>query len=482
MSDKEYIGPDSTIIQGMRCKGGANWPKMLAELIDNSLDAGANSVTLDFHEPSRLTVTDDGGGCDDLLRIAIYGRRSDHATTTTGMYGVGAKDAIVWVARRATVHSVCGGTRRAMHIDWDKILETNEWLIDSPSAEPTEDRPGTKIVLDGFLREPPPWKDLERSIGATFTSAIHSGVSIAIRRGPKHDRFERIEPAATPDLADEVELILDVGKGGRKAVVKMGILQNPSQQTMQGVTIAMRGGRVLRSRTRVGLGSDHTPGLYGYVEIYPRANWSIHTNKDGIDQRQEDELAAAISSDQKLAALIAKAKARGHDIRLDKVNEVLGLMTDEIVATRKRKARRSATSHPGSGAVPSTGNGVPHTRAAKTQEGQRFSETVRSRGGKITVHVQQCGEDGPLLDVHGSAVTVNSQHPFYSHMDGDMRVIVPLAVAYYAADALAGGQQLIPFLGVEAEKQEELRRQVSAALECLAKAERHAAEVPDAST
>ena len=86
---------------------------VLGELIDNSLDAGANrvQVTIDLQK-KQIIVEDDGNGCDNLTAMVQLGSHYVQNTTSLGRYGVGLKDAWIWCGNVIEIDSVQDGCRR----------------------------------------------------------------------------------------------------------------------------------------------------------------------------------------------------------------------------------------------------------------------------------------------------------------------------------------------------------------------------------
>lgn len=468
------ISPRPSLILAIRNKAGT-WPTMLRELIDNAVDAGAVNVALDWCNKDQLVITDDGRGCEDPLRMLTSGHRQDYATTGAGMYGVGGKEAMIWLAKKSSIVSVANGVRRSVFVDWDSLAAKEEWYIDDVEVEPSEGPSGTTITLYGLTHPlPRSWEDLSRSLGRTYAPAIReSRLWLQIRRPRQAGRFEAVAAEPQPDLDGAVTKEVLVG-GKRKARVTMGILTRPDQQTLQGMWLALEGGRLLGGKTRTGLGSDPTPGLYGYAELSPRRAWGVNTLKDGIHPAAAEDLGATIAEDPSFAAVIERSRRSGHDVRLDQVNEVLGLLTEEIRSSaRREKARRGPASNP-TGAVEGTGDGPRHRRARRTQPGERFGSESR-QSAKLSVLPRDFGESGPLFDVSGTTVYINRDHQFFRHAEGGMAVLAPLAIAFYATHLyLLEGRQLVLFPEAEETPAAEYSRQVSAVLECFARAEARA--------
>ncbi|MEU9402289.1 ATP-binding protein [Streptomyces sp. NPDC048242] len=98
---------------------GYSFEVAVADLIDNSIDAGADTVVVHFlRDASRiltLLIIDNGTGMDDegLDAAMTVGRRRDYGTSALGMYGTGLKAASLSHASSLTVVSRTKRSRAA---------------------------------------------------------------------------------------------------------------------------------------------------------------------------------------------------------------------------------------------------------------------------------------------------------------------------------------------------------------------------------
>lgn len=104
----------------------------VAELIDNSLQAGAKHVSVevvasdDSTFPLEVRVTDDGAGMDarllaDALTFGGSSRFDDRSSL--GRYGMGLPNGALSRARRVEVYSWRGGDVRHCYLDVDELVE-----------------------------------------------------------------------------------------------------------------------------------------------------------------------------------------------------------------------------------------------------------------------------------------------------------------------------------------------------------------------
>lgn len=117
----------------------------VADIIDNSISAGAASVALDFvwaGKASHISILDDGCGMDgrQLERAMRLGERSPldkRAADDLGRFGLGLKTASFSQCRRLTVASIRDGHMNCLRWDLDVLAQSPDdgWhLLEGPSA------------------------------------------------------------------------------------------------------------------------------------------------------------------------------------------------------------------------------------------------------------------------------------------------------------------------------------------------------------
>jgi hypothetical protein len=154
---------------------GYDFPAAVADIVDNSLMAGASQVDIAIEfagEESYVAIGDDGEGMasNGLLEALRYGSRRTYGHKDLGRYGLGLKTASLSQCRSVTVV-----TRRRSNtgivtvrtLDLDLIAEWDEWLVVEPPSDPVikqarerlASEPGTVIIwrkLDRVLPEKRP--------------------------------------------------------------------------------------------------------------------------------------------------------------------------------------------------------------------------------------------------------------------------------------------------------------------------------------
>lgn len=170
----EIIPDPVSLMESMRAVG-YTVDAAIADLIDNSLSAGATTIDVDYdpHGTPFVAVLDNGTGMDSgELEIAMRHGSKNPADTRNpgdlGRFGLGLKTASLSQCRRLTVVSRACGVSSALSWDLDVVQETKRWLAVVPSNADIEKVPlyarlakqssGTLVV----------WQSLDRLVaGAT---------------------------------------------------------------------------------------------------------------------------------------------------------------------------------------------------------------------------------------------------------------------------------------------------------------------------
>jgi len=158
----------SAIVESLRAFG-YDLPTALADLVDNSIAAGARHIWLRFDwagDASTISVTDDGHGMSaaeliEAMRLGTTGPLATRTSHDLGRFGLGLKTASLSHCRRLTVRSRrVDGPVETRCWDLDVIAKADDWRLlrtADAAAEPhlaaLATRPQGTIVL---------WQNLDR--------------------------------------------------------------------------------------------------------------------------------------------------------------------------------------------------------------------------------------------------------------------------------------------------------------------------------
>jgi hypothetical protein len=158
---------------------GYDLPSAVADLVDNSIDAGATTVSIDVCRKgaeSFIRIADDGAGMvESVLDEAMrYGSKRAYNARDLGKFGLGLKTASLSQCRRLTVASrtTPRGRLRTRRWDLDHVHARDAWELERlvPSecprylADPLRGSTGTVVL----------WEKLDRIVAYEDPSGGHA--------------------------------------------------------------------------------------------------------------------------------------------------------------------------------------------------------------------------------------------------------------------------------------------------------------------
>jgi hypothetical protein len=145
---------------------GYDFPSAVADLVDNSVMAGAErvDVVVKFDGAgSTVFICDDGSGMspNGLVEALRFGSRRTYQSSDLGRYGLGLKTASLSQCRSVTVVSrrLAGGPVASRELNLDTIIEWDDWLITAPEGSRTAD---ARALLGDGRGTVVVWRNLDR--------------------------------------------------------------------------------------------------------------------------------------------------------------------------------------------------------------------------------------------------------------------------------------------------------------------------------
>ena len=177
-ADFDLAAPHAaSLVESLRAFG-YELPTALADLVDNSITAGAKNVWVDFHwdgENSVIAVTDDGVGMSEEKLVAAMRPGSQNPLQPRephdlGRFGLGLKTASFSQCRRVTVRSVVRGGKPATRCwNLDHIARVNDWQLlrsGDAAAEPHFRRLGEMAKGTAVV-----WQNIDRLVAGQRTDS-----------------------------------------------------------------------------------------------------------------------------------------------------------------------------------------------------------------------------------------------------------------------------------------------------------------------
>lgn len=182
VDEQEYdlVGPRADALMESLRATGYSLPDAIADLIDNSLAAGARNVWLTFYwagSDSSVSIVDDGSGmaCPVLVNSMRMGSQSpldERAASDLGRYGLGMKTASISQARSLTVASRVSGDPKINIRRWDLdlIATVKDWhLLRSATEEGLARLSVLEHMSQGTVVV---WEKLDRLVGEVSASDV----------------------------------------------------------------------------------------------------------------------------------------------------------------------------------------------------------------------------------------------------------------------------------------------------------------------
>ena len=248
-----------------------------AELIDNSLDAKAERVTITTKN-KRIIVCDNGVGVPNLLAMTQFGGHQTEGRSTSGKFGVGGIEAICNLGDTLMVETVRNSKMQTARLDFVQQHQSGNWDVDIDQV-PVSDSVecGTKITITNLKTTWIQNTTLIKNLQEMFSPAIKNGKKIIV-------------DGLTIGSPDQVPLEMETsGEGvlnGKSFKWFAGIIPESSNQA-GGWNVA------LRNRMMDGYGSyGIEPGnsiekFYGYIELLEddmSNRWSVDKHKNSCEE------------------------------------------------------------------------------------------------------------------------------------------------------------------------------------------------------
>ena len=161
------VQPSAARLTGSLRDVGYDFPSAVADLVDNSLAAGASRVEIEIEfagADSRVLIADDGCGmtANGLAEALRFGSRRVYGRGDLGRYGLGLEDRLTFPMPNCDHREPEARSNRTSirQLDLDLIAEWDEWLIVDPGRTATTER--SLELLDRGFNTVVAWENLDR--------------------------------------------------------------------------------------------------------------------------------------------------------------------------------------------------------------------------------------------------------------------------------------------------------------------------------
>ena len=181
--------PRADFLMGAMRSMGYTFESAIADIIDNSISAGAQNIYLGFpKEPTHqfVYILDDGCGLDksSLFAAMRYGSSaymSDRNKWDLGRFGLGLKSASLSQCKVLSVVSKHAGEVYSYRWDYDYIVREGEWFVIELENDEISDLPGFERLLETETGTLVVWQNfdtIEKSSGDVYTTLDGYKVSL----------------------------------------------------------------------------------------------------------------------------------------------------------------------------------------------------------------------------------------------------------------------------------------------------------------
>ena len=316
-----YVPPNPHILNSLQSQS-LSWWKRLAELIDNSLDAGAKQVRLSFRG-SKLTVMYDGSGVPDMTAVIRLGESVETGSARLGRFGIGAKDAWLTTGHVIEIVSVYRGVRKSLTVDVRQWIKSN-WQIPDVIEEPSSDPSGTTIRISIKDGKAPDWRQLQDRLGWVFGPALKAGIQII-----NIDKKSPLTAYEMPTLSDVVKDRFEIH--GKAVAIEIGMLPPGVKVSFGPFWIQYRHRAIDQSCIgSKGRGGERVAGIITLGD-----GWHLSKNKDdffGERDAMDDAIYARIEG------LLAQCEEAAEEVETNVLRQELeGLFKAAFGNTRREK-------------------------------------------------------------------------------------------------------------------------------------------------
>jgi hypothetical protein len=311
---------------------GYDFVHAIADLIDNSIAAGASRVAIDLKwsgPDSWIRVTDNGTGMSGttITEAMRFGSERDYDVDDLGKFGLGLKTASLSQCRRLTVASRVDRNQRRIEVrrwDLDLVEKSNRWEIEILGSderpdnlvEPLQEQTGSVVLwesLERVLKYKVAWgessknalykfaEQLDQHLGMVF----HRFLNGEARRRKKltitvngtavepWDPYAREEKATEVFPSKEFELHTDDGKGAVRyqpyvlppkekfsSLRAFERMSGPEKWNRQQGFYIYRADRMIQSGgwSRMRTADEHTKLARAAIDFYPDLDPAFEVN------------------------------------------------------------------------------------------------------------------------------------------------------------------------------------------------------------
>jgi len=423
------------------------WWQALAELIDNSLEAGATSVRIE-QDGRILRIVDDGKGVPDVTACFRLGHHRQNDTDGIGQYGIGIKSVWTSMASLMRVITVRNGIRTIAQADCVAMARSGltSLQIEDPLTSTVNEPNGTTIELHLRDGKNLPSEEALEVIRWAFTPALRSGLQITRDKKTRGSGKVPLAAMNLPTLEDVVDSEFEID--GKPVRIHIGIVVE-GQKMFRGPLWLIRKHRIIEG-TSIGIGERYSARRIG-GEIHIGKEWKLAKHKDSLTESY-DRLSDAIHA--RILHVLEKADQLADTFESAALrNEIQAMLDDSINAGNdlKKERRNKGDTH---GTTESKNTGRERLRAANVSGKGKIAVSWRggpqSKRGIAFDWIELEDERIGQVDATGKRVSLNLTNPYIATLHKQSNstaafLCIAALIADHDCKHTGTGQKLLSF-------------------------------------
>lgn len=442
MTKEIDITPKTHAIRSLRKQEMSAW-LAICEIVDNSMDALAKLCKVDIDRKARtVSVCDDGVGAPNPAAIVTLGDHQAEERSTSGRYGIGAKDAALALGTAVEVKVFRNGFLKRVFADFEEMVATGRWVATESSTPADGMASGTSVIVSR-VDKTIDVKAVASRLGATFAPALRMGRKIVING-------VEVQPPPVVAVTNRRE-----GRGelcGKAYSWWAGV--KPAEDRTEGGWRFEFKYRVLPdsgSTRAYGCGAMDITNFYGVITLEEPDDaddcekWEMSKHKTSADELQQ----VCEQIYPEIADLLEQCEAE-HSLTLEsEIGDEAGEeLTQAMAGVNSMREKRRSRENGSEGTVVPRNTGIRRRRASAMQEGDG-SITVTSplTGKKFNV---KFNAQDKFVTVSGNrqanVVVFGREHPYWQVFRGNRDVVKAMAMAALTAQAVTSTDPKQPIM------------------------------------
>jgi|LakMenEpi05Aug10_1017310.scaffolds.fasta_scaffold00367_2 hypothetical protein len=442
MTGEIDITPKTHAINSMRKQEMPAW-LAICELVDNSMDAWATNVFVKIDTKNRrVVIADDGVGAPHPAAIVRLGDHDHEDRSTSGRYGIGAKDAALALGTAVEVAVRRNNCFRVVFADFEEMVHTGRWIATETTQYGIGPHSGTTVTVSRVDRRIV-FSDVANKLRQTFAPALRTNRRIFV------NDVEVVQP--------EVVAVTDRREGSGelcgKAYSWWAGVKSPHDRTHGGWRFEFKHRMLSETSTTrsYGCGAMDITNFYGVIKLEEpddadaSEKWEVTKHKTSADELEQlcEQIYPQIED------LLKQCEAE-HSLTLESQigTEAGDELTQAMAGVEAMREKRSKPENGEEGTAVPRNTGIRRRRASKVQPGcGSITVTNPLTGRKFRVTFN---DSDRFVEVTGNrqanVVVFGRTHPYWQIFWSNPDVVKAMAMSALTGQAVTSTDNNQPIM------------------------------------